>query len=250
MTETNSDINEQRDHDQKADMEMGVEVLENLERGCGYLKHSKGYLHGDVAVKGSKIPPFVVFEEYIPHLEFEQLRSWKYFPGIQFELALPVETVPSDEIHDHIRRLVNSEEGRHVGEMLSANAHDLLMWAGKEHYPQPEDFISEARVQGINKAIPISKNNAPPIVNPGKTRLFIVHPRAIVAPESHDHDYYPGIIGYAYLSRVLWTLPEDSMVPKYIQDYYYEGRIHDIVRVGDEIPRKNDPAQNGLEEYA
>lgn len=45
----------------------------------------------------------------------------------------------------------------------------------------------------------------PPVVNPGLTRVFLVHPRAIV---DEDDNETAGIIGYVYLSRVVYTEDE------------------------------------------
>jgi hypothetical protein len=54
---------------------------------------------------------------------------------------------------------------------------DLAMWVGEEHYPWPIDFIEEARKQGVSKQIP---KTAIPMIEPGKTRLVLIHPRALV----------------------------------------------------------------------
>ena len=56
-------------------------------------------------------------------------------------------------------------------------AEDLGRIVGKESYPWPHDFIEEARVQGVSLAV--SKASIPDY-DPGKTRLALAHPRAIV----------------------------------------------------------------------
>lgn len=233
-----------------------VETIDNRERGCGHLEHEKAYLRADLSREDGSLPPFVEFERPIPHLEIEKnIRGWENFPGIQFELAVPVNTFPEDEIYRHLNRLSNIESGEHVGEMDSAQAHDLLMGVGATHYPTPEDFIEECRHRGLNKAIPVSENKKPPVVLPGRTRVFLYHPRAITRePEEEDGDprYYGGIIGYSYLTRVVWTEPEDDdMVPEYIKEYMQQGRM-EMVRPGPERDSEEEPPedQSSFDEFA
>lgn len=58
-------------------------------------------------------------------------------------------------------------------------ANDLLMWVGEDNYPTPEDFSSECITQGLSKRIAI--NNVPQGIEPGKSRLFLIHPKAGLA---------------------------------------------------------------------
>lgn len=230
-----------------------METIDNAPRGCGTLKRSTAYLRSDIGGLGA-LPPFVEFSTYIPHLEFSGFRGWKKFPGIQFELGIDVSTIehdydremayqlmvdqgvyesvddiPEREIDRHIDRLRGDADGDHVGEMALANAHDLLMWIGKSNYPYPRDFIQETAERGLNRAIPLSKSNDPPDIKSGRTRVFTIHPRAFEAPDEHEEDYYPGIIGYAYVTRVVYTRPADDTIPGYVQKYIGEGSIDSVV---------------------
>lgn len=55
---------------------------------------------------------------------------------------------------------------------------DLAMCVGAEKfYPWPDDFIEEAKKQGVSKAI---SKSAVPYIEPGITRVVFIHPRAIV----------------------------------------------------------------------
>lgn len=126
---------------------------------------------------------------------------------------------------------------------------DLTMWVGGSDdggfYPWPDDFIEEAREHGVNKKIPMTGSQDPPRVHPYRTRLFLVHPRAIptgldeegneVGPDSDSQVYISGLIGYTYLTRVIHTLPVDGQPkPKYEQ-MDATGKL-DLVRRGEEIP--------------
>lgn len=53
----------------------------------------------------------------------------------------------------------------------------LLMTVGKIYYPFVPDFVEEARVMGISKRIPLNFDLS--LLQPGYSRLFLVHDRAI-----------------------------------------------------------------------
>lgn len=257
--------------------EDGEETLNNEERGCGHLDEGKGYLRSDVpAGPGGTLPAFVEVsnEQRIPFKE-EHFRTWKHFPGIQFELALieeaeslepegasPMEYVAAiknggmheGEFWEHLKRLSGSAYpldagvggSDHYGTMRVAQSHDLIMWVGETYYPQPEDYIEETRKRGLNKAISMSTRNPPPVVNPGKTRLFLVHPKGIDNyPEKdeeeldemgieEDERYTPAIIGYAYITRCIYTEDADGRIPDYIERWEGAGDL-DVVSVDREI---------------
>ena len=160
-----------------------TETIDNPERGCGYLKSGKAYLRSDVAV-GGELPAFVEFAEPIPFKE-NRKRSYKEFPGLQFELAVTgdggmTETIPEGEASRHVERLLGDRPtGTHAGEMVEFESQDLLLSVGKSHYPTSRGFVDEARVHGVSKAISVTSGNAPPKINPGRTRLFLIHPNAV-----------------------------------------------------------------------
>lgn len=249
-----------------------TEALPNPERGCGYLKQGKAYLRADVGTDG-RLPAFVEFEEPIPFKE-DRKRSYKKFPGIQFEMSVTGEagltrTNPPHEVQNHLDRLMaDRPTGTTAGEMASFHSHDLLMSVGKTHYDTAEEFTAEAKVHGVNKAISVTSGNEPPVVNPGRTRLFLIHPRAVEVTkteraieevektetvelpngdtqtvsyteeevvEAEVKDYVPGVFGYTYLTRVVYTEDADGNVPKYIQDYEATGAL-DVVDVGEPVP--------------
>ena len=256
--------------------EEGNEVINNEERGCGHLDEGKGYLRSDVAGPGGNLPPMVEIpsEMRIPFKE-EHFRTWKTFPGIQFELALikdaasldagsasPMEyvsAIKNDGYHDgevweHLKRLAGSAHpldagmggSDHYGTMRVAQANDLIMWVGETYYPEPEDFIEETEQRGLNKAISMSTRNPPPVINPGKTRLFLIHPKGIDNyPEKDEEEldemgikeddrYTAAIIGYAYITRCIYTEDADGRIPDYIERWEAANDL-DVVKPGREI---------------
>ena len=82
---------------------------------------------------------------------------------------------------------------------------DLCMWVGKEFYPTPHDFISEALRQGVSKRIPV--HNPPENIVPGASRLFFIHPEACVHVEHAAlqalHDALIAAIKAADLTRLV-----------------------------------------------
>lgn len=264
------------DYTPRFDDETGREIIPNPERGCGYLEPSKGYVRAD-PTRGGEIPPFVKFDPPIPYKE-GTLRSYQTFDGKGFQRSLPEQfsTRPADDLSDLWDRLHRSEDGDHWGELTTAYAEDLLMWVGETYYSDPGLFVDEARKHGLNKGIPVSKRSPPPVINPMKTRCFVIHPTAyrvyVVDPADDDEDAepetirvaymdddrwddedaddpvetVPGVIGYSYLSRVVWTAPEDGDVPKWAQDYRDTGQL-DVVDIGEPIPE--DEVEKRLEEW-
>jgi hypothetical protein len=254
-----------------------LEVLPNPERGCGFLEKGKAYLRTDVS-PGGDLPAFVEFDQPIPFKE-DGKRSYKKFPGIQFELSVTGEagltsTTPTGEIHEHLTRLeADRPTGTTAGEMVEFHSNDLIMSVGKSYYETVEEFIEEAKTHGVNKGISVTSRNDPPVINPGRTRLFLIHPKAVeVTVETTEQEveverteevelgngetktvtytdtelqsiekkeYVPGVFGYTYLTRVVYTQDSDENVPKYIQDYEATGDL-DVVEAGPERSADDD----------
>jgi hypothetical protein len=166
-------------------------------------------------------------------------------------------TDPPLEINRHLRRLETDAEGggdggSHLGEMRVARAHDLLMHVGKSYYHEPQDFIEECRAQGLSKAIPVSEHQQPPVINPGRTRVFLIHPRA--CPAGHDEDgnpvYTAGLIGYCYVTRCVYTGVDTGAGtdwPEFAKQYAENG-LCDLVKIGERVSKASE--ENGaLDEY-
>ena len=140
-------------------------------------------------------------------------------------------TDPPGEVYRHVARQVGSADGDHAGDIMAFHATDLYMHVGKSYYEDPDEFIREVRTQGLSKAIPVSESHSPPAIDPGRTRVFLVHPRAIV---DEDGTETAGIIGYVYLSRVVYTEDKEGRFPAWAKDYARTGKL-DLVQIGDQI---------------
>lgn len=201
--------------------------ISNKERGCGHLEPNATYLRVDPELisEDGVLPLFVEFETPVKYKE-DHFRGWKAFPGIQFEQKHrdKIEISHPDELDLHLERLrEDTLFGDHAGERRSTFAHDLLMFVGESYYETAEEFIEEAKTMGANKRIP---SNNPPVIDPGRTRVFLIHPNAV-------NDEYAGIIGYFYPTRVVHTLDSDGEVPQKIQDMAAKNVV-DIVERGPE----------------
>lgn len=138
--------------------------------------------------------------------------------------------IPEEEVDRHIDRIRHrgrlsnddpqSAFAQDWGRSPVAEQTDLLMRAGESYYPEADDFIEEARVHGLSKAIPTSRNRAPPTVVPGITRCWVM------SPDAGEGDYGGAVIGYAYIQEIVFTEPEDGAVPAYIEEYEQEGRLN------------------------
>lgn len=200
-------------------------VAQNPKRGCGHLKHGKGYVRS--APGALDLPAFVEVEPRLPFKE-GHFRGYRHFPGYQFEMAVMdrVDFHPRSIVKQDFGRMFGIAEGDHIGEMDVARAHDLIMWVGKTYY-DPDEFIEEVRTLGLSKAIPVSKNQEPPTIVPGWTRCWCLHMEAI------DGDR-PGLLGYAPVGEVVYTENGDGSVPAWAQDMAATGKMV-VAKVGDEV---------------
>lgn len=236
-------VEEQLDKGRPDGDEAGRESVDNRERGCGHLNPNAAYVRSDVtALSGSEgeIPRFVELDDPVEYREHNGkgaiIPGYVGFPGTSFDLHYRADgrtTTPAEDITDHHERLSrHGFDGKHYGDITSAQATDLLMSVGKTNYATPQDYINECRERGLNLKIPISDRQEPPAVEPLRTRVWVVHPHGC-------GDGRPGIIGYAYLTRVIFTTgtkakPEDPDIPKWASDYAAAGKF-DVVDRGEPI---------------
>ena len=208
--------------------------LDNPKRGCGHLKPNAMYLRADTHPDGT-LPAFVSMIPAQPFAE-RHYRGWRPFQGLAFCMAgagprwRTAPALDEDALH---ARIAAARLPADVGHADLAWAPDLLMWVGGDFYQTPEAFAEEARLHGVNKRIP--SVGEPPLVVPGITRLFLVHPSA-----------GPGVFGYTYLTRVVYTAGP-APTPKWVHDLAARGRV-DVCRVGPEYdPAQSTPLLDGLD---
>lgn len=273
--------------------ETGREVLPNEKRGCGHLKPNKAYIRGDApgSIDGT-VPRFVEFKPPIKY-KVDSFRGIRRFPGIRFQLAhgSEVETEAGVDIKeklgvDQLLEEVEDEEENFITKMMDksadlfqlvsrlylddvehtdanknkeSHAFDQLTWIGSSNYETPEEFIEETRKQGFNRGISVTQKSQPPVVNPFRTRVFCVHPNALVKKDGEyfraqeqdikddDVDTYAGIIGYAVVNRVVHTVDTDGEVPEYVQNYQDNQEL-DIVERGEELDPEEETDEQSLDE--
>lgn len=237
-----------------------TEMLDNEKRGCGHLDHNAAYVRADVnhaafSGSGGEIPRFVALDEPVEYREYGDrgaiMPGWKPFPGAAFATAYVNEghtTTPSNAIQNHHARLAErlSFDGEHYGELTAARAHDLLMSVGATHWQTPEGYIDECRRLGLNLKVPSSPNREPPVINPMRTRCWVVHPNGA-------GDGRAAIIGYAVLSRTVFTTGEDATeddpdVPEYAREWAEVGRVN-LTTPGKEVDPEETTPDAALDDF-
>jgi len=235
-----------------------VRTIKNPARGCGHLKEGALYFRSELDPNGV-LPPFVEYVPPVPYAE-PHFRAWRHVNGLAFDVAYLCQTDPCAvewltlqesamhavreqspygdagarraELSDHLARLWFRHGAQGPPASLGAErlfwTFDVLQWAGESFYPWPQDFISEVRRHGLNKRLP-ARGEIPQIV-PGLTRLYILHKRAVRLEQPEA--FKPGLIGYCYLTQVIYTAPRRGAVPTWIADAEKLGRV-EVVKIGE-----------------
>lgn len=237
------------------------ETIDNKERGCGFLQANACYLRSDVTALSAadgEIPRFVELDDPVEYREHTGrgaiIPGWKAFPGNAFGKHYVADgrtTTPSDDIHEHAQRLWKfGFDGDHYANITSAQAHDVLMSVGASNWETPDDYVAECRDRGLNLRIPVSDNSPPPVVEPLRTRVWVIHPNGA-------GDSRPAIIGYAYVTRNVFTTGTDATdadpdVPGWAEDYADTRPDFDLVDRGDPIAEDDpafDPDQTSINKF-
>ena len=66
---------------------------------------------------------------------------------------------------------------------------DLIFWVGQEFYPFCPDFIEETRYLGVSKRVPVNFDWSG--VTPFQSRMFFIHPKALVDETKESVDRCP-----------------------------------------------------------
>lgn len=222
----------------------GRESIDNRERGCGHLDPNACYIRTDLAALSDpdgELPVFVELDDPVEYREHTGrgaiIPGWKAFPGNSFGAHYVADdrtTTPEGDLVDHADRLFrHGFDGDHYAEITSARAIDVLVSVGASNWETPAEFVEECRDRGLNLKVPVSDSNPPPVIEPLRTRAWVIHPNGC-------GDGRPGIIGYSYLTRNVFTsgtnaTDDDPDVPKWAEDYADTRGDVDIVDRGEPI---------------
>lgn len=237
------------------------ESIDNRERGCGHLKPQSCYVRSDVAAlsaEGGEIPRFVELDDPVEYREHTGrgaiIPGWKKFPGNSFAAHYDADgktTTPPGDIPDHFDRLTTfGFDGDHYADITSARSHDILMSVGASNWETPDDYIEECRDRGLNLKIGVSDSSPPPVIEPLRTRVWVIHPNGA-------GDGRAAIIGYAYVTRNVFTTgveatEDDPDVPGWAEDFAKTRDDFDVVDPGEPITEddpRHDPNQTALEDH-
>jgi hypothetical protein len=152
-----------------------IQELEIGVRGCGKRKPGGLYLIGDGAgIDSAWLPKRLVCQ----HCGLASLK-----PSRNIQKFYPARLFPE----------LDSENQVSVWPGLPTFAKEDIAFAitvGELHYPTPEDYISEAKQQGISRLVRVIPHN----FELGKTWVFLIHPKAFENQDMLGPAFEPGII--------------------------------------------------------
>jgi hypothetical protein len=176
---------------------MNIETRIEAKRGCGYRKPGGKYFVSDgVAVSCGLLP---IEAEICPccNQGIKQSRGWAW---VSFELL----NIKEDQCPTCV--MANRTSCYPFNGMVEQFG---LMWAGKQFYPTPEDFVKEAADVGISKRF----SSLPKDFVLGETWLLIAHKEAIKVFELpladlpiNEPTYKPGIFYVCQPTRIEYVV--------------------------------------------
>lgn len=168
-------------------------------RGCGVRTEGGLYLVGDPELEPNSWFPRHLKQE-CPHCGFHGPTVLK--PSRNIQSFFPAITFPELEEGQHTRWVDHcTHRGIEVREPFATfekTEEAFAQTVDTSGYPSPSDYIAEVQKQGYSRRI----QALPHRFVPGKTRIFLIHKRAIDAPIGRG-GYEPGVIA--------------SFVPKAVQ---------------------------------
>jgi len=161
-------------------------TAQNPSRGCGHLKHGKGYIRS--APDALDLPAFVEIDPRLPYKE-GHFRGYRHFPGMKFEMSVMDRTdfLPRSTVKQDFGRMYGIAEGDHIGEMDISQAQDLIMWVGKSYY-DPDEFIEAFQsVERESDRATVGHECTNPSATQKSQRITFRHARANHPPTKRRH---------------------------------------------------------------
>lgn len=181
-----------------------IKTIQESRRGCGYRKPGGLYLFaGGRAEPCGRLPIPV----HVCPTCGNGVKAGRGFQWIKWEFLGP----------GSCSRMMSQSENVRTGCMTCPlSARDLaerlgLMWVGGSYYPTPEDFLAEARAQGVSKRIPA----LPLDFKLGTTWLALAHRKAVslnkyAQAEGLAIEYGPGIFSLFMPTEVQYVVTGDE----------------------------------------
>jgi hypothetical protein len=161
---------------------MTIEIQERIEgkRGCGYRKPGGIYLVGPPTGQSCCKLPFPLTVCPCCGAGIKPARSWTWINCEEF-------LVNGDCKYEYsVENILQSPCPMKKPQELGQAG---LLWIGEAFYKTPEEFLSEAKEQGISRRI----STVPKGFEPGKTWVLLAHRKACVADVDGEQDFGPGI---------------------------------------------------------
>jgi len=247
---------------------MADRTIANPKRGCGHLKHGKGYVRGVIGSPDGVLPSFVELRPYVPFKEIGTdggfTRGFLRFDGTQTQIATEgdlcrynplyparstdeqaqenhvkagvydtVEHVPDQQWRRHVDRL------HHTGTDADHRGEEPLTGTGQDVHADLLMRVGATHYDTpddfIQEAVRLGISKAIPLSQRQEPPEIVPGQTRmwLVHPDACEDGW--GVIGYAYLQEVVYTEPVDGNVPQWVQDCQQRGDL-DVVEIEDPGP--------------
>ena len=197
-----------------------IETRYDRERGCGWRQPGGTYLVTSTELWGScdRMPLALTVCGTCGH-GIHQTRSWTWLTLP--ETLLDAEPRTCDHRHCAACPLSPSRATVRVG----------LLWCGEKFYATPQDWIREAREQGVSRRIRTVPNDF--VVR--ETWVLMAHPKAIMGTDdTGDIAYHPGIFHAFKPSAIEYVVKGDESEEELARKEKRGITLVQIVRVGEQ----------------
>lgn len=125
-----------------------------------------------------------------------------------------------------------SRRDRSLQEVSARFPHVLLLWIGEKFYATPEDFINEAKKQGVSRRIP----TVPHDFEAGETWVWLAHLKAIYnGPNHEDGEYTPGVFHMFRPKQIDYIVDKENDDDYKLERLAEKGyRLVDVVKIGEQ----------------
>ena len=248
---------------------MADRTIANPERGCGHLKHGKGYVRGVVGSPDGVLPSFLEARPYVPYKEVgtegEFTRGFLRFDGLQSQIAAegdmydlkphyPQKADYEQAKENHVKAGVYSHADevpdvqwrRHVDRVGHRGADGADHWGEAPSTGTSQDVHADLLMRVgqshyetphdfISEAVRLGISKAIPLSQRQEPPEIVPGQTRmwLVHPDACEDGW--GIIGCAYLQEVVYTEPVDGNVPQWVQDMESAGDL-DVVEIEDPGP--------------
>lgn len=178
-------------------MHAAIQTVYDSKRGCGWRKVGGLYLRSDNAGVSCGVLPLEL--KPCPTCAAMGLKC-RTIPSRGFTWIDPSRLFDWKSIRCERHPLLNSAVYPDLCRDCSMSVvagleHVGLLWIGEKFYPTPDDFIKEARAQGVSRRLP--HGHIPKGFKVGEHFIMLAHKKAVLHASNDGKslfDYFPGVV--------------------------------------------------------